>query len=807
MTPKERGEEALLSLGYAAYGALGLALLPPGVLVAAAGAAVRPRWRFGFLERLGRLPDGLARVRERPVRVWVHCASIGEVRAAHPLLAAIARTRPDVGMLVTTTTPEGHRTARALGVAQAVGMLPADVPGLPGRLFDAIEPDALVLLETELWPGLLRAARSRFVPALVVNGRISARSFTRYRLVKPLLAPVLDGVAAFAMQADVDRERILALGADPSRVETQGNLKYDALALPQAAPPPVLDSLSSERVWVAGSTHDGEETAVAEAYLALRPALPDLRLIVAPRHVSRAVAAQKAIEARGLSVVRRSALQGPPAPGQVVLLDTSGELAGVYALAAAVFVGGSLIPKGGHNPLEPLAHGRPVAFGPFTHNFRDVTAAVLESGGGTRVADASALAAALRPWLEDPEAARRTGTQARERIVERHGAVARATALLERWIGPRPRPIEARAATRSWLGLDERPAGVRLAVATASRAWGAVLSARRTLYDGQALPSNRVGVPVVSVGGITAGGAGKTPAVIHLARLLGARGRHVAVVSRGYGGSPGPSPLMVSPGGWSGRDPHQPLPGPDRAGDEPLLIAAHAPEACVFVHPDRVAAARAAVAHGADLVVLDDGFQHRRLARNLDLVLLDARSPFGNGRLLPAGPLRDLPARLRDAGAIFLTRADAAGPEACARAAARVALASMAPVVRFGHRISRFSRDGVEVSAKSLDAERPYAFCGIASPDSFFESVRIAGIRATGEHPFPDHHPYDAEEVAELETQAKAAGATVLLTTEKDRVRFPAAKMPVAVAELAFEPLSPEDAAALDRVIDRLLDP
>jgi len=378
-------------------------------------------------------------------------------------------------------------------------------------------------------------------------------------------------------------------------------------------------------------------------------------------------------------------------------------------------------------------------------------------------------------------------------------------ALLERWIG-RGGPA-AMPRGRSWLGLDERPGTVRFAAAAAARGYGLALSARRTLYDARALPSNRAGVPVVSVGGIAAGGTGKTPAVIHLARLLSARGRHVAVVSRGYGAHPGPTPLMVSPGGWSGRDPHHPAPGPERAGDEPLLIAAHAPEASVFVHPDRVAAARAAVAHGADLIVLDDGFQHRRLARDLDLVLLDARSPFGNGRLLPAGPLRDLPSRLAEAGAIFLTRADAAGPAACARAAARVSLASSAPVVRFGHRISRFLRDGLEVTAKALDAERPYAFCGIALPDSFFESVRTAGVRSAGEHPYPDHHPFDEADVAELEMQAKAAGATVLLTTEKDRVRFRGAKLPVVVAELAFEALSPEDAAVLDHVIDRLLDP
>lgn len=822
--PRRRSDGGFVeSLGYAAYGALGLALLPPGLLVAGAGAALRSRWRAGFLERLGRLPEGIERVRERPVRLWIHCASIGEVRAAHPLLSALASGRPDAGLLVTTTTPEGNRTARGLGIAHAVGMLPADLPGLPGRVFDAMEPDALVLLETELWPGLLRAAASRFVPALVVNGRISQRSFARYRRVLPLLRPVLDDVTAFAMQAEEDRERILALGADPARVQMHGNLKYDALALPQPAAPAVLAPLSQERVLVAGSTHEGEETAIADAFLALRAALPDLRLVVAPRHLQRAPAAQKALEALGLSVVRRSALVSPPKPGEVVLLDTTGELAGVYSLATAVFVGGSLIPRGGHNPLEALAHGRPVAFGPFTHNFRDVTAVVLESGGAKRVADASALTTVLRPWLENPDAARRDGAAARERILARHGAVSNAMDLLERWIGP-PAPVlpergpqgrvEGRASSPFRLTLRPRsprtqdePAQpvLQLAASAASCAYTAAVTLRRVLYDAHALPSSRAGVPTLSVGGIAAGGTGKTPAVIHLARLLASRGRHVAVVSRGYGGRPGPTPLVVS-GGWSGRDPHHPQPGADRAGDEPLLIAAHAPEAAVFVHPDRVAAARAAVAHGADVILLDDGFQHRRLARDLDVVLLDARAPFGNGRLLPAGPLRDLPSRLRDAGLVLLTRADAAGPAATARATARVSLATEAPIIRFAHRISRFLRDdGSEVSAAALAAERPYGFCGLATPDAFFESVAAVGVRTAGEHPFPDHHPYDAEDVADLEAQAEAAGARTFLTTGKDRVRFPSSKLPVVVAELSFEPLSDDDARMLDTVLDRIL--
>ncbi|HVO30394.1 MAG TPA: glycosyltransferase N-terminal domain-containing protein, partial [bacterium] len=371
-----REESAAEIAGYSAYAALVSLAAIPGALVAAAGAAFLPRWRYGLLERAGVVkPEVVAATRKTP-RIWLHAASIGEVRAAHPLLAALRAARPDVGVLLTTMTPEGNRTAASLGLADAVSMLPLDSWGGPARLLDALQPDALVLLETELWPGLLRAARRRLIPVLVVNGRISARSFGRYAAAKTLLAPVLDDVAVFAMQAEVDRQRILSLGADPRRVELHGNLKYDAVSLPQPPPPDALASLRDEVVWVAGSTHDGEEGPVADAFLEIRRTLPDVRLIVAPRHKQRADEAARTLEARGLTVVRRSSLAGRPAKGAVILLDTSGELAAVYGLASAVFVGGSLIPRGGHNPLEPLAFGVPVAFGPHTANFDDVARAV-----------------------------------------------------------------------------------------------------------------------------------------------------------------------------------------------------------------------------------------------------------------------------------------------------------------------------------------------------------------------------------------------------------------------------------------------
>lgn len=800
------------TLGYGAYAALGALLALPGSLVVGAGALASKRWRSGLSERIGARPETLAAARAKSPRVWVHAASIGEVRAAVPLLSMLKERRPEVGIHLTTTTPEGNRTARALDLADSVGMLPVDLPGVPARLLEAFAPDALVLLETELWPGLLRAARRRLVPVLVVNGRISDRSFRRYAAVRPLLRPVLDDVAAFSMQAEVDRQRILALGADPARVELHGNLKYDALSLPQPAPPAVLAGLARETVWIAGSTHEGEETAVADAFLALRREIPGLRLVVAPRHLKRAEDAFRALSGRGLAVVRRSELEGPPPDDAVVLLDTSGELAAIYAIATAVFVGGSLVPKGGHNPLEPLAHGRPVAFGPYTENFRDVSAVALGSGGAVRVPDAALLADGVRAWLADPAAARDAGIRARAHILAKHGAAARVFALLERWIGPGDGMVPAEA--ESWLGLEDRPL-LEAAAGIVSEGYRAAVTVRKALWDAETFPVHRARVPVVALGNVVVGGTGKSPATIALARRLVVRGRRVAIVSRGYGGRPGASPRVVSEGGWNAARSHAPslasglaLPSAALVGDEPRMMASRVPEAAVVVHPDRVAAVRQAEELGADVVLLDDGLQHRRLHRDAEIVLLDARAPFGNGRFLPAGPLRDTPARMAKADLVLLTRCDLAGPGATARAAARVSLATGAPIARFAHRIARFDRwEGgcAAPDSGSLATARPFAFCGIAQPASFVAALAATGVRPVGVHAYPDHAPFDPEDVRALEEEARAAGANALLTTEKDAVRLPSCVLPVYVAVLEFEPLAPHDEGLLDRLLSRIV--
>ena len=784
------GEPLGLGLARAGYAGLGAALWPLTLVIAGGGAVLSRRWRPGLSQRLGVIPEEVEEVRRRPVRLWVHAASIGEVRAAHPLLAAISRERPEAGIYLTTTTPEGQRTARSIAPTAVCAMAPLDhLPGLAGRVLDAVLPDALVVLETELWPGLLHAARSRLVPALLVNGRLSERAFRRYRLVRPLAAGMLREVSAFGMQAEADRERILALGADPARVEVAGNLKYDALSLPPPAAPSALLPIAGERVLVAGSTREGEEGAVAEAYLALQPSLPGLRLVVAPRHLARVEEARRILEAKGLPVVRRSELvpERPPPPGAVVLLDTTGELSGVYGLASAVFVGGSLVPVGGHNPLEPLAQGRPVAFGPFTENFAEVARAVIEVGGGKRVADGASLAEALRPWLADPARARAAAEGAKATLIATRGAVARTLALLARFLGPpgtAPSAEGARPALDGALG-----AGL-------STAYRAAITARRSLYDHGALPVSRVTVPVISVGGLTAGGSGKTPATILAAERLIALGRRVAVVSRGYGGRPGPSPRLVA-GGWD--DHAGETPPVEQVGDEPLVIARRVPQAAVVVHPDRVLAARFAVERGAEVVLLDDGFQHRRLARDLDLVCLDALRPFDGGRFLPAGYLRDLPLRLSQAGLVLLTRAGRAGPGATARAVARIGLISPAPVARFEHRVTGLRGPSGLVPLEGASSLRPLLVSGIAEPASFRQS--LPGLTPAGELSFPDHHAFDEADRKAIEARAAAAGARAILTTAKDAVRLPPLSLPVFVAELTLVPLEQRELALLDAAL------
>lgn len=411
----------LYSLGLGAF-------LVGGLPVFAAQAVLRGKYRRGLSERLGSVPAWPAQVPP----VWLHAVSVGEVMAATPLAKELAARRPDLPLLVSTVTDTGRGVARQRLPAAQLVFFPLDFGWAVRRALDRLRPRVVLLTETEIWPNFLRACGTRGIPVALVNGRISPRSFPRYRRVGGLFGRVLQGIRLFCMQTPEDARRILELGAPRERVHVVGNLKYDlavagdpkdGLAVRQ-----VLSLPPDVPVLVAGSTHRGEEAVVLEAYRAVRRSVPDLTLLLAPRHPERLGEVETLLDRTGLSWVRRSRL---PAPAPVILLDTMGELARLYAAGTVVFVGGSLVPIGGHNVLEPAAYARPVVFGPHMGNFAEMSRLFLEQGAGLQVSDAPGLAAGILRLLLDGGAAARMGEAGRA-IVETHrGAGGRTVDLLE----------------------------------------------------------------------------------------------------------------------------------------------------------------------------------------------------------------------------------------------------------------------------------------------------------------------------------------------------------------------------------------
>jgi 3-deoxy-D-manno-octulosonic-acid transferase len=416
---------------YALYSAvLGMGLLAylPAFL------ARRRRAGYGqdLAQRFGRLGDGLP---PEP-RCWIHAVSVGESAAAVPLVEGIRRRWPELGIVVSTVTPTGARivSERLAGIA-AHRYFPLDLPGPVRRALDGARPRFFIAIETELWPNFLRALARRRVPAMIANGRISDRSFRRYRRVRWLMRNVLADVSVFAMQTDEDARRIVALGAPPERVVVTGNLKSDLLPGTGADDAGWRENLglgADARLWVAGSTHRGEEAVVLDVFQRARARWPALRLLLAPRHPERAGEVEALIRERGLPAARRSRPPATPVPGTVIILDTVGELASLYGLAEVVFVGGSLVPVGGHNVLEPAMRGKPVLVGPHMSNFREGAELLQRSGGGLVVKDGAELERELARLLEDRDLARRMGEAARTAFAGRQGAVSATLDLVAR---------------------------------------------------------------------------------------------------------------------------------------------------------------------------------------------------------------------------------------------------------------------------------------------------------------------------------------------------------------------------------------
>jgi 3-deoxy-D-manno-octulosonic-acid transferase len=413
-----------------------LALLPRFLL----DALRHGKYAAGLGERAGRLPRFDAG--GRPV-LWLHCVSVGETQAARPLFDALLEAYPEHAVVVSTTTQTGQRVAReAFGARAAlVFHFPFDWAWSVRRALRRVNPSAVLLMETELWPRFLRECRRRATPVALVNARISEKSFRRYQLIRSFIGRVVRDLSLAVAQTEPDAERLVALGLPRERVRVSGNIKFD---MEESGERPLTGELrrrfgvdGRRPLVVAASTHAPEERVVLEAFGRLRQA-GDARLLVAPRHPERFAEVAALLEASGLAWARRSApARATDAACDVILLDSIGELRAAYPLADLVFVGGSLARVGGHNVLEPALDARCVVTGPHTHNFKEIVRAFVGQDALVQLAEAedddaavNALADAMRDLLADDERRRLIGERARAVLDGNRGATARTVALL-----------------------------------------------------------------------------------------------------------------------------------------------------------------------------------------------------------------------------------------------------------------------------------------------------------------------------------------------------------------------------------------
>jgi 3-deoxy-D-manno-octulosonic-acid transferase len=397
-------------------------------LVAAPAAlpllALRPDLRAGLRDRLGAPRD------VEPGAIWIHGASVGESVAALPLHRLLEER--GYRTLASTMTRTGQLALERRRPELARLFAPIDHPWCVGAALRRVRPRALVLVETELWPSWIAAAARLGIPVAVVSARLSDRSFPRYRSVAFAVAPTLRRLTRIGARSAADAERFVALGAASERVEVTGDLKLEPPSDPPVLAPDLDAALGQGRWLVAGSTHPGEEEAALQALAAAEQSGHDIGLVLAPRHPERAREVARIAEGQGRRVALRTALAARVLePGDVLVLDTVGELAALYPRAAVCFVGGSLVPVGGHNVLEPVQGGRTVLFGRHTSSAREAVELVLTCGAGRRVAAAEDLARAVVEELEEPEVAARRGRMGRQALDEHSGAARRSAALIE----------------------------------------------------------------------------------------------------------------------------------------------------------------------------------------------------------------------------------------------------------------------------------------------------------------------------------------------------------------------------------------
>ena len=714
----------------------------------------------GLGERFGFLTPSFDRT--IPGGIWLHAVSVGEVVSSLELVRRLRDAYPETRIFVSCGTLAGREVAQEkfAKLADGVFFAPLDYCFAVRRVLRIIRPNILIVLETEIWPNLYREAKRGGCGVVIVNGRISPKAFPSYSRWRWFFAEVLALPDRILVQSDEDRQHYLDLGAPAGRVSTSGNLKYDFH--PQSGVIPSVLQEFFERVkpgqiWIAASTtaptNDSidEDDAVIAAFGQLAGAHPGLMLIVAPRKPERFDAVAQKLAEAGLAFARRSELPSNVS-ARVLLLDSIGELGALFAVADVVLMGGTLTHRGGHNILEPAIFGKPVIIGPHMENFPEIAARFRAGEAVLSIDGAEQIATAVDQLLRDRRFAEDLGRRARELAEAQRGATDRALAVI--------------ADVRSNAFPKSLPYGpLRPALWLMSQLWriGGNLKRHRYLARQQHL-----GKPVISIGGIAMGGTGKTPMVRWLTKQLHRDHHKPAILTRGYRRQSPEARTVFAAGDKA------PVP---ITGDEAQLYLRDG-VAHLGIGADRAAAGVLLERKfDPDIFILDDGFQHARLYRDLDIVLLDAMDPFAGGALFPLGRLREPLEALKRASAFVITRC-VPGDNYMGLRSKLADINPDAPIF-LSRVVPECWVDAVTGDRLPLEALRDKpsaAFCGLGNPASFWSTLAALGYRPARMSAFSDHHRYTAADLAEL-----ASGSNVLLTTEKDAMNLPPDTFPAAI--------------------------
>lgn len=759
----------------------------------------------GFVERirqsLGFFPEHALDKVEKKDCIWVHAASVGEIVATSPLIKEFRKEFPKSPILVSVVTTSGYEMAnRIIKDADAIIYFPLDLPWLAGHVLRRIRPRVFLPVETELWPNFLRTARKIHVPVMMVNGRISDKSVKQYKHLHSLLRNMIGTVKLFAMQSPIDAEYIMRLGAPQELVTVTGNTKFDQ-TYTDVSPEEkqkIIEEMGlskNDGIFLAGSTHRGEEEAVLQAFKAVRETHPHARLVIAPRELLRTMEVVHLCRKAGFSVTTRTKLQNEaPQDEDIVILDTIGELGKVYSIGDVVFVGGSLVPHGGHNILEPAAHGKAIIVGSHMFNFKDTYALFKNRDACLTVKNGEELAKQVTRLFDEPEHRHRMEEETRAIVRENKGASRKSAILLHQMLESYESSPENRHHVRSTQKITNFqtyfidlvhskevdglfPHLIMGILYIFSLIYGLLVNIKLAGYKYGIFQKQKLDCFVISLGNVTVGGTGKTPTAQRLARDIRDMGYRVVILNRGYRAKWHGEVGIVSDGKRLHMDAAE-------AGDEAYMLAKHLPEVPVLIGAERAKTGRYAMEHfGAEVAILDDGYQHWQLERDLDILLVDAVNVFGNGYILPRGTLREPISHISRADICLMTKVDQAAAGYCDYI--RETVHRYNPEARIVESIHQprcfipLTEWYVNIASQGIDiaqmrGKRIMAVSAIGNPASFEQTLSDLGAVIIESLRYPDHHDYAMSEMTDIFQQAENAGAEAIVITEKDAVKIPA---------------------------------